>query len=95
MAQHPLVQRAFKIHRVPMAFVHVPAGLHFGVLFAEFERVVGVAFQVDAESLAVEAGDGKYFTHDPQAQCHLVEREILRSSFLGKAVFAKLFDVHN
>jgi len=55
---------AIDVDGVPVAFVHVVAGLDGVVLIAEVEGAVGVALEIEARRDVGEGGEGEEFVGD-------------------------------
>lgn len=88
-------ERLVEVDRVPVGFVHVPGGSDLlGVALAEFESVLGIAFEADAVGV-LEWHEGKHLAHDFEDERLFVKGKALSRTGFAQTVFADFFYVHS
>jgi hypothetical protein len=72
----------------------VVAGLYFFISVTKLFGQIGITFQVYGRLFVLQIREGKHFSAYFKNQDRLIEWEGLRHRLFGKAIFAKLFQIH-
>ena len=80
------------MYGVPVLFIHVVAGLNFGVAFAQFNGQFRVAFDIETGYLG-NAGEQEKFFADFKYQRILAKGQALGYAGLCEAIIAYLFNI--
>jgi hypothetical protein len=68
----------FTKHRIPMSLIHMVSWSDLGIAVSQFDRLLGITFEVDGQNIGVDIGQQKYLPSNPKRKGALIKRKILR-----------------
>jgi len=88
-----IFQRAIKVYLIPVFLIPMPCAFYFGMLFPEFEGVIGITFHRNPFG-ALQVNTGKDLAQNTKHQGPLIKRKNLDYEGKREAILSNRFYIN-